>query len=403
MKRRRAQRAGGASRPGGALRGSIGMPGDDRDAAISASVDSRGSARLTDRLLALVLVVYLALAIGYNLAMPVGGAPDEGAHAEFVRIVAEDGRLPVLDLRTSNNAQDPNGYEAHQPPLYYVLAAPAWRLARALGGGAAARARAARSVSTLIGLAGILLIWLFARLVVGPSRPWLTLSAATFAALLPMRLSLAAAVSNDTLAEATSTGVLCLLLLGLRRGYSTRLAFGAGAALGVAILAKASNLLLAPIVFAGIAVASQPRIEASEESGSRPAAEKRAGFDLRLLARNAGLAALGMIAVSGWWFARNQLLYHDLLMENTFRKKFAGALSAGDAVHLFGCPDVGSYLTGLVLPTTFQTFWGALGHLTAKGFMGVLPRGSFSAVPGWLAPVLGLLTFGALPPRQPVA
>ena len=41
----------------------------------------------------------------------------------------------------------------------------------------------------------------------------------------------------------------------------------------------------------------------------------RAGFDMRLLARNAGLAALGMIVVSGWWFARNQILYHDVLVD----------------------------------------------------------------------------------------
>src|SRR5207248_8663791 len=98
-------------------------------------------------------------------AMPVGGTPDEGAHEEYVRIVAEEGRLPVLNLSTSSNAQDPNGYEAHQPPLYYVVAAPAWRLAKALGGGPAAAARAARFVSTLIGLGGVLLIFTFAQLV----------------------------------------------------------------------------------------------------------------------------------------------------------------------------------------------------------------------------------------------
>src|SRR5947199_10872128 len=95
----------------------------------------------------LLLAVYLALAAGFNLAMPVGGAPDEGAHAEYVRTVAEEGRLPVLDLSTSNNAQDPNGYEAHQPPLYYLLAAPAWRLAKALGGGPTAGAPAGPGVS----------------------------------------------------------------------------------------------------------------------------------------------------------------------------------------------------------------------------------------------------------------
>ena len=42
--------------------------------------------------LPLLLAVHLALSIGYNLATPVGAAPDEGAHAEYVRIVTSEGR-----------------------------------------------------------------------------------------------------------------------------------------------------------------------------------------------------------------------------------------------------------------------------------------------------------------------
>jgi hypothetical protein len=216
-----------------------------------------------------------------------------------------------------------------------------------------------------------------------------------------MRLSLAAAVSNDTLAEATATGVLCLLLLGTRHGFSTRLAIGIGAALAAAILAKASNLLLAPIVFAGIAIASQAKPDTRESANPKRAPAPR--LDVGALARNAGLAAAAMVVVCGWWFARNQVLYHDFLMERTFQIKFAGALSARDAAQGFGCPDMGSYLTGLVLPTTFQTFWGAFGHLTPKSFMGTFPPHSLDGLPEALGLILGPLTFGALPPRHPIA
>src|SRR5207249_1493514 len=73
----------------------------------------------------------------------------------------------------------------------------------------------------------------------------------------------------------------------------------------------------------------------------------------------------------------------------------------GTAMQLFQCPDMGSYLGGLVLPTTFQTFWGAFGHLEPKGFMGVLPHHALD-LPEWSAPLLGPLTLGSLPPRAPV-
>src|SRR5205823_10088598 len=65
-----------------------------------AALREAGDTGYSPKVLILLLVIYLALAIGYNLAMPVGGAPDEGAHAEYVRIVAEQWRLPVLDLST---------------------------------------------------------------------------------------------------------------------------------------------------------------------------------------------------------------------------------------------------------------------------------------------------------------
>ena len=132
--------------------------------------------------LIILIGLYLLLAVGYNLAMPLGAAPDEAAHAEYVRIVAEEFRLPILDLSKQSNELDPKGYEAHQPPLYYALAAPAYKIARSAGAGPTGAGRAARGVSTLIGAAGVVLVAVLVLLAVGGEAAGLALAAAAFAA-----------------------------------------------------------------------------------------------------------------------------------------------------------------------------------------------------------------------------
>ena len=149
-------------------------------------------------------------------------------------------------------------YEFHQPPLYYLLAAPAWAAA-APASPAAARA-AARGVSILIGAVGV---WLIAALAwaVGPpagsSRDALALAAAGFAALLPMRLATAASISNDTLAEALFTAGLLLMVRMVRDGLSLRRAAGLGLVLGLGLLTKSSDLLLFPVALVTLLLATQ--------------------------------------------------------------------------------------------------------------------------------------------------
>src|SRR5262245_25182303 len=73
---------------------------------------------------AAILAAYLALAVAYNRATPVGVSPDELGHAEYIRYLVAHHRLPVFG--------GPGlAYEAHQPPLYYLLAAPIWAAAGA--------------------------------------------------------------------------------------------------------------------------------------------------------------------------------------------------------------------------------------------------------------------------------
>ena len=96
------------------------------------------------RWLWLVVVLYLALATAYAVYTPAWQAPDEPAHYNYVSYVAEEGRLPVLapgdypaayleEIKARRFPADmsiaPLRYEAHQPPLYYLLAAGVYRLA----------------------------------------------------------------------------------------------------------------------------------------------------------------------------------------------------------------------------------------------------------------------------------
>jgi 4-amino-4-deoxy-L-arabinose transferase-like glycosyltransferase len=70
----------------------------------------------------MLLAVYLGLALLYNAAVPLGEGPDEPGHAAYVFFLAREGRLPV---QRAERAQSDVPGEGHQPPLAYLLAAPA--------------------------------------------------------------------------------------------------------------------------------------------------------------------------------------------------------------------------------------------------------------------------------------
>ena len=95
--------------------------------------------------LILILIVALYLLIGglYAVYTPAWQAPDEPAHYNYVRYLAENGRFPVLHHGDYPHAYleqikaarfppempiDPIRYEFWQPPLYYMLATPFYRL-----------------------------------------------------------------------------------------------------------------------------------------------------------------------------------------------------------------------------------------------------------------------------------
>ncbi len=184
--------------------------------------------RPTHLLLALIMLAYLAAGVQYACLTPPWQAPDEPAHFNYVRYVAERGALPVLQMgdfpadylarftnpkNTPTMSIDPIRYEAWQPPLYYLVAAGVYRVA---GGGAlAGQLFALRLFSVAL---GALLIAVAYRAVatLAPGRTWLALGTAGFVAAVPMHVATTAAVNNDTLAELWVALVLWQLFALLR-------------------------------------------------------------------------------------------------------------------------------------------------------------------------------------------
>jgi 4-amino-4-deoxy-L-arabinose transferase-like glycosyltransferase len=273
-----------------------------------------------------VLSLFLVVAIFYNVHTPLYESPDELQHAAFVTWLADGQGLPVVDV------QDPGPWqqEGTQPPLYYWLTAmlaarvphdQAETLAELnpyAGIGDPQRPdnknrvlhnlqqecwpyqngtlflHLARFVSTLMGLGTLIAVYRLGRITF-PDRRGIALAMVSFVAFIPQFLFLSASVNNDNLVILIASWVLVLLASWLHApqlpGWPALALLGV--LLGMAALSKFSGLLLWPLS-AGTMFWLAWR-------------EKRFGWLLP-----AGLLVLGLaLALSGWWFVRNQQLYGD--------------------------------------------------------------------------------------------
>jgi 4-amino-4-deoxy-L-arabinose transferase-like glycosyltransferase len=280
-----------------------------------------GEPRRANRLALLLLSgVYLALALPYSLLTRAWEANDELDHATYIEYIVRHGALPRISGL--------NGYESHQPPLYYLLAAawqkvlgiPAFTPSAMPNPNVAAESNAGRRflelmhnytlvqhqdavylhelrlLSVLFGLATVLLSYGCARLVF--ARAGAALSAGLLVALLPKQLVVDSVVTNDTLVITLCSLALFIFLLSekaRREANEPRrrwLMVALGITLGLAAITKLNSLPVAGLLVCLTAV---------------PALRQR-----RLFADSA-LAVAGALAVSLWWFIRNKVLYGQFL------------------------------------------------------------------------------------------
>ncbi|NJN54331.1 MAG: DUF2142 domain-containing protein [Anaerolineae bacterium] len=205
--------------------------------------------------LLLILAGYLFLGSLFARQTPAWQSPDEPAHYNYVRQLA-DGRLPVMEVGDYDEAYRnevigshfapeypimPITYEDWQPPLYYLLQTPGFLLS---GGSLTAM----RLLSLLLGAGVVALAYAAARLLL-PQQEWVAWSTAVLVAFLPQHLSMMASANNDALAELLIAALLLLLLRWSQQPtHATRLLWVMGLLLGLGFLTKATVYLMAPVM-----------------------------------------------------------------------------------------------------------------------------------------------------------
>ncbi|MBC7871439.1 MAG: glycosyltransferase family 39 protein, partial [Chitinophagaceae bacterium] len=164
--------------------------------------------RTSKPLLALIILTYLAVGGLYALRTPDWQTPDEPAHYNYTRQLVESGKVPMIEsgdwdqaylgeLTSSRFAPetlanlDTVQYEDHQPPFYYMLAAPVYALSNG-------DLTALRLFSVLIGLIILVSAYGIGKAMF-PERSQIGLGAAAFVAFLPQHVAFLAAANNDAL------------------------------------------------------------------------------------------------------------------------------------------------------------------------------------------------------------
>ena len=320
-----------------------------------------------------LLAVYLALTGGYCALIPVGLAPDESAHLKYVQWLAEHRSFPVLHVGQEPAAARENaGYEAHQPPLYYLLAAPGYLAFRAWPDLAP---HLPLLLNLLISLVVIGATYGFVRQFL-PAQPRTAVAAAGILAFVPMHLALSASITNDILAEAFFALTLWLLARHLRRaekGEPDRGPAWVGVCCGLGILTKSLCLLLLPVAWAGLLLASQ----------------RDKGLDARAAARKIAIVTLLAALLGGPWLMRNQVRYGDPLAGRAFMAAFTDRPTPRTMMENPSAPLSPLAYSLLVASWTYASFWGG-------GWHRLPPRSDYIFFPNWIYVLLGVIALASL-------
>jgi 4-amino-4-deoxy-L-arabinose transferase-like glycosyltransferase len=317
--------------------------------------------------LVLIVVAFCALSMGYNLSLPLFEGFDETAHYRVVDFYARHWALPDLNR--------PPSHEAHQPPLYYalgaVLIAPiersnfdqvfqinpnsavSVRQNRANPDeawppqGTALAVRLLRLFSTALGAATVLLTYALARQLHLPAGA--ACLAAALIAFNPKFIMLSASVGNDI--AAACLAALCLTLSArlLSRAPTLLNTLSLGAALGLAVLSKSSNLALGLPV--GVAL-----LWALFAHGHTPSSPNRSRI-AQVVA--CGLALIvGVVGVAGWYYLAQWRSYGSPL-----------AWEQVSALNQFSLREtpLSSVQLAAMLPALFPTLWRVNSALPVQG------------------------------------
>lgn len=319
-----------------------------------------------------ILVVYLIVGTLYVAYTPLWQAPDEPAHYNYIRALAETGRVPVMQPGDYDQAYlerltaegFPPGrsiasleYEDHQPPLYYIVATPFyWAFPDS--------PRAIRHISLLLGGVSVAALFMILR-EFWPAQPGIAWLGGGLAATIPQFVAATTSINNDVLLFAL---LWLWLWLALRYLRGLTPAWALGCLAGAVLLTKSTGYGVLPLMILLVYLR-----------------HRRAGMPLQWAVRQLLEMLLPALALGGIWWVRNAAVYGwpDLMGLQRHDAVVVGQPRTADWVADMGLlPFLGAWLR-----TTFRSFWGQF------GWMGVVLD---ARIYQGLAIFSGLSLFGAL-------
>jgi tetratricopeptide (TPR) repeat protein len=242
--------------------------------------------RLEQVLWMLLAGLWLLLFWNNTRLLPFHTGFDSAEHLKYIDYIQKHRALPLPT----------DGWEMYQPPLYYLIAAASLSACK-LSINDTTSILVLRLFGAFLGIVQFVFVFLSLRLLF-PAR--IALIGLLLAAFLPMHLYLAHYVTNEMLAAALATVALylCLRLLKSDKPRTSQFVW-LGLAIGGTMLAKATGILLLPIVIAAIA---------GKFIYTR--------VPIATWVRTLGLLLVVCFAVCGWYYARIWVRFGTPLVGN---------------------------------------------------------------------------------------
>jgi 4-amino-4-deoxy-L-arabinose transferase-like glycosyltransferase len=311
-------------------------------------------------LLTFIIITYLVIGTLYATLTPAWQVPDEPAHYNVIRQIAQTGNLPTLQKGDYDQVYlgqivgqkfppelsvEGVQYQDYQPPLYYVLAVPVYLLS---GGSLIA----VRLFSLALGTGVLVFAFLITRSLI--SR-WAGVIAAAFIAFIPQHTSIMAGVNNDALSELLIAAGLFLVVRGQGLGVKSQPpAWLFGLVLGLAFITKVQAYILAPVFLAHALLLWRKRPEHPE------LVEGRGLVRWLMIVFGIGLA-LGAV-----YWGRNFFVCGpwDVVCGAWHNQVVVGQPTTAEWLAQYGWWGSADALLNRFFTFTFQSFWGQFGWMS---------------------------------------
>lgn len=242
--------------------------------------------------IAAFLLVVFAFLLAWTLVQPLNASPDESMRYQIVQFILKHGTIP--DGRDPEIRHELWGISyAYNPILAYMIMAVPAKIVSLCSGSGHAVLIAARMVNVLFGTGMAYLTFRIGEMLFKGKEKWMFISLVTF---LPGLLFVHSYINNDSMAMFSIAWMLYAWVRSFKEGWSKKICVHLALAISMCGLSyyNAYGFVLCSILF----FVSTILFCKSEKK------------DIRFLFSRGGLITVIVLALIGWWFVRNAVLYN---------------------------------------------------------------------------------------------